>query len=193
MFKKELYRYNSNYQNCKYYSYRLISLPFEQRFTSISARPLFKAVPSRISRWRPCFHYTAQCPVLDHAGFHFSLSPSHPFRPSFSRPGGCSTFCKSSDISTGVCSTFNLAPVNERTLISLSRVSRVRDSGVAFVGECCARNARNKPSRFPPSGASWFFWLFHSVQMFETDTQKIWFELRLDVVTTYRTNHLAPS
>lgn len=72
--KKELYRYNSNYQNCKYYSYRLIPLPFEQRFTSISARPLFKAVPSRISRWRPCFHYTAQCPVLDHAGFHFSLS-----------------------------------------------------------------------------------------------------------------------
>lgn len=146
MFKKELYRYNSNYQNCKYYSYRLISLPFEQRFTSISARPLFKAVPSRISRWRPCFHYTAQCPVLDHAGFHFSLSPSHPFRPSFSRPGGCSTFCKSSDISTGVCSTFNLAPVNERTLISLSRVSRVRDSGVAFVGECCARNATNLPA-----------------------------------------------
>lgn len=139
MFKKELYRYNSNYQNCKYYSYRLIPLPFEQRFTSISARPLFKAVPSRISRWRPCFHYTAQCPVLDHAGFHFSLSPSHPFRRFFSRPGGCSTFCKSSDISTGVCSTFNLAPVNERTLISLSRVSRVRDSGVAFVGEFVAR------------------------------------------------------
>lgn len=68
-----------------------------------------------------------------------SLSPSHPFRRSFSRPGGCSTFCKSSDISTGVCSTFNLAPVNERTLISLSRVSRVRDSGVAFVGEFVAR------------------------------------------------------
>lgn len=123
-----------NISDCKsiiriYRSYRGNSFPLsfrEQRFTSTS-RPLFKAVPSRISRWRPCFHYTAQCPVLDH--FHPSLSLSTRLLGPFLY--SCSTFCKSSDISTGMRSTFNLAPVNERTLISLSRVSRVRDSGVA--------------------------------------------------------------
>lgn len=122
--------------------------PFEEYFTSVSIRPLFKAVPSRISRWRPCFHYTAQCPVLDHTVFHLFLSLSLcSFRSSLSRAGSysCSTFCKSSDISTGMRSTFNLAPVNERTLISLLRVSRVRDSGVA---SWVLRYAHNKPLAF---------------------------------------------
>lgn len=122
--------------------------PFESSVLQV-LRPLFKAVPSRISRWRPCFHYTAQCPVLDH--FHPSLSLSirlvGPFLYS------CSTFCKSSDISTGMRSTFNLAPVNERTLISLSRVSRVRDSGVAW---WVLRYAHNEPLAFRHR-AWWFF------------------------------------
>lgn len=65
----------------------------------------------------------------------------------------CSTFCKSSDISTGMRSTFNLAPVNERTLISLSRVSRVRDSGVAW---WVLRYAHNEPPAFRHR-AWWFF------------------------------------
>lgn len=146
MFKKELYRYNSNYQNCKYYSYRLTP-PFRRAFykyfgsTSVQSSAIEDfQVAAMFSLYRTMSGTRSRrLPFL-------SLSPSHPFRRSFSRPGDCSTFCKSSDISTGVCSTFNLAPVNERTLISLSRVSRVRDSGVAFVGECCARNATNLPA-----------------------------------------------
>lgn len=36
---------------------------------------------------------------------------------------GCSTFCKSSDISTGVRSTFNLAPVNENSNFIIAGLS----------------------------------------------------------------------
>ena len=47
---------------------------------------------------------------------------SHP--PLFSvQPGSCSTFCKSSDISTGMCFTFNLAPVSKNSNFIIAGLS----------------------------------------------------------------------
>lgn len=98
-------------------------------------RPLFKAVPSGISRWRPCFHYTAQCPVLDHPAFRFPLCP---FRASTPEPPAAGRivvppFAKAV-IFQRVCARRSTSPQSARNLISLLRVPRVRDSGVASRG-----------------------------------------------------------
>lgn len=108
------------------------SLPFGRYFTSIPSDLSSKQCHRGISRWRPCFHYTAQCPVLDHTAFRSSLFPSFlSLYVQFPRswragPASCSTFCKSSDISTGMCPTFNLAPVSENSNFIIAGLSGQR-------------------------------------------------------------------
>lgn len=197
MFKKELYRYNSNYQNCKYYSYRLTAKifppPFRRAFykyfgsTSLQSSAiedfqvaamfsLYRTMSGTRSRRLPflSLSLSSVSSVLFSAGRLFHLLQKQWYF------NGC---------------VFHVQPRPSQRENSNFIIAGLSGQGQwrSFRGRvCCARNATNLPA-FRHREASWFFWLFHSVQMFETDTQKIWFELRLDVVTTYRTNHLAPS
>lgn len=156
-----VYRLTDNHEN--------FSPPPSPRraFYKYFARPLFKAVPSRISRWRPCFHYTAQCPVLDHTAFHFSL---YSFHSSFSRAASYTVvppFAKAV-IFQRVCVPRSTSPQSTRTLISLLRVSRVRDSGVALWVFCYAHNITQPRSLSAIEHDDFSTVLF--IQMFKTDT-----------------------